>query len=119
MPPKKPARIALLGRRASGMHPPCERNRHLDYTRQAPCLWLSLFHAVVGVPRALELSDIEDLTRVISVVCADMGKIRSSRSKLCVIGMLYEVFQGRHNLIESFHGRGRRIDASRKVGLRQ
>ena len=61
---------------------------------------LRLLDAFAWIPGALFLTDVDDLTDVIGIVCADMGDGRSPLGELLVIGRFDGFFPVGENLVE-------------------
>src|SRR5580704_653407 len=69
---------------------------------------LDLFHAVIRIPGALQLADVEDLSGVVGVVGADVGNGRGDFGERCVVGVLDKLLERDHDGIKVVNGPGPR-----------
>ena len=68
--------------------------------RQCTSAVSTSLHALLGVPRALQLADNNHLPHVIRIVRPDLRDFRSPSLQLLVIGGFDKVFQFGHQLVE-------------------
>jgi hypothetical protein len=74
--------------------------RFTSTTRQRTSAVSTLLHALLGVPRALQLADNNHLSHVIRIVRPDVRDFRSPSLQLLVISAFDTVFQFDHHLVE-------------------
>jgi hypothetical protein len=65
-----------------------ERPSPALFFSSVPCFVKALLHALVGIPRALQLADVDDLADVVGVVGADVADGWRQHGQLLIIGGL-------------------------------